>query len=224
MTGMLASVNSLEEARLVLAAQVDIIDLKEPGAGSLGALPTALITEIVADIDKRVLTSCTIGDLPMDAKQVYSATSAVAQTGVDYVKVGIFPGDGTDAVLEKLADLAQRFRLIAVLFADAQPDFGIIDWLHRIGFSGIMLDTLDKSNGALTEIMRLKELECFVINVKSRQLICGLAGSLRLDDVPQLLRLQPDYLGFRGALCEKNDRSGRINSLSVEQLKRAMVG
>jgi uncharacterized protein (UPF0264 family) len=62
------------------------------------------------------------------------------------------------------------------------------------------------------------------MDVKSRQLICGLAGSLRLDDVPQLLQLQPDYLGFRGALCDRNDRLGRINSFSVEQIKESMAG
>ncbi|MGZ8193906.1 MAG: (5-formylfuran-3-yl)methyl phosphate synthase, partial [Methylobacter sp.] len=38
MTGMLASVNSVAEALLVLGANVDIIDLKQPAFGALGAL------------------------------------------------------------------------------------------------------------------------------------------------------------------------------------------
>ena len=38
MTGMLASVNSVAESLLVLSAGVDIIDLKQPALGALGAL------------------------------------------------------------------------------------------------------------------------------------------------------------------------------------------
>jgi len=39
MTGMLASVRNLEEAKLVYEGGADIIDLKEPNDGALGASP-----------------------------------------------------------------------------------------------------------------------------------------------------------------------------------------
>ena len=35
-------------------------------------------------------------------------------------------------------------------------------------------------------------------------LLTGLAGSLEAADVPRLLLLAPDYLGFRGALCDQS--------------------
>lgn len=47
MTGMLASIKNLREAEFVLNANVDIIDLKQPEFGALGALPVELVAEIV---------------------------------------------------------------------------------------------------------------------------------------------------------------------------------
>jgi dihydroneopterin aldolase len=42
-------------------------------------------------------------------------------------------------------------------------------------------------------------------------LISGLAGSLEAPDVPRLLLVRPDVLGFRGALCNAHDRRGAID-------------
>ena len=50
MTGLLASVASPEEARIAAACGVDIIDLKNPRAGALGALPLALGTAEGAEL------------------------------------------------------------------------------------------------------------------------------------------------------------------------------
>ncbi|MGZ8935852.1 MAG: (5-formylfuran-3-yl)methyl phosphate synthase, partial [Methylobacter sp.] len=62
MTGMLASVNNLKEAALVLSANVDIIDLKQPALGALGALETDSVKKIVTWVDGRCPVSATIGD------------------------------------------------------------------------------------------------------------------------------------------------------------------
>ncbi|MDD1610853.1 MAG: (5-formylfuran-3-yl)methyl phosphate synthase, partial [Methylococcaceae bacterium] len=126
MIGMLASVNSVAEALLVLNAQVDIIDLKQPERGALGALDTNLVEQIVTKIAGRCPVSATVGDLPMQPELVFNAVKAMANTGVDYVKIGFFPEGDWLAVVEKLAELTPKTALIAVLFADAQPDFAII--------------------------------------------------------------------------------------------------
>ncbi|MGZ4980235.1 MAG: (5-formylfuran-3-yl)methyl phosphate synthase, partial [Methylobacter sp.] len=103
MTGMLASVNSVAEALQVLSANVDIIDLKQPALGALGALETDLVKSIVDEINGRCPVSATIGDLPMQPELVYQAVQAMAETGVDYVKIGFFPGDDWQGTIEKLA-------------------------------------------------------------------------------------------------------------------------
>ena len=45
--------------------------------------------------------------------------------------------------------------------------------------------------------------------------MAGLAGSLEPPDVPRLLLLEPDYLGFRGALCAGRDRAARIDPAAI---------
>ncbi|MGH8473542.1 MAG: (5-formylfuran-3-yl)methyl phosphate synthase, partial [Gammaproteobacteria bacterium] len=45
MTGFLASVASVQEARVVLEAGADVVDLKAPAQGVLGALPVAILRE-----------------------------------------------------------------------------------------------------------------------------------------------------------------------------------
>ena len=224
MTGMLASVNSVEEAALVLSANVDIIDLKQPALGALGALETGLVKKIVAEIDGRCPVSATVGDLPMQPEIVFNAVKAMAETGVDYIKIGFFPDGDWLGTIEKLASLAQKnLALIAVLFADADPDFDIISALKKAGFKGVMLDTMNKGNGSLTQVMAKTDIAQFVSLAKAHQLICGLAGSLRLEDIPELMPYQPDYLGFRGALCLQHNRIARLSEQSVALIKRAIA-
>ena len=228
MTGMLASVNSVEEAALVLSANVDIIDLKQPALGALGALEIDLVKRIVAEINGRRPVSATIGDLPMQPEIVYHAVKAMAETGVDYVKIGFFPDGDWLGTVKKLSALTQaapatNIALIAVLFADAQPDLSIIAALKNAHFKGVMLDTMDKKNGSLTQVMAKADIAQFVSLAKAHRLICGLAGSLRLENIPELMPYQPDYLGFRGALCLQHNRTARLSEHSVALIKRAIA-
>jgi len=222
-TGMLASVNSVAEALLVLSAHVDIIDLKQPASGALGALDIDLVKQIVAEIDGRCPVSATIGDLPMQPDLVLNAAKRMAETGVDYIKIGFFPdGDWLETVNKLSALSQQNIALIAVLFADNQPDLSIVDALKDAGFTGVMLDTMDKQNGSLMHVMEQSEIGQFVRLSKARQLLCGLAGSLKLQDIPGLMRYQPDYMGFRGALCRQHDRTARLNKASIMRIKQAI--
>lgn len=224
MSGMLASVNCLAEALLALTAQVDIIDLKQPAQGALGALPVDEVRQIVAAINGRCPVSATIGDLPMHPETVAQAVTAMAATGVDYVKIGFFPGGDWLATLKQLDALNNNrsIRLIAVLFADNPPDFAVIAKLKEHGFTGVMLDTMDKQKGALTSVMSSEDIGRFVSKAKQLGLLCGLAGSLRLIDIAGLMRFQADYLGFRGALCMQHQRIARIDEQRLKAVREAL--
>jgi uncharacterized protein (UPF0264 family) len=223
MTGMLASVNSVAEALLALSANVDIIDLKQPASGALGALDIDLVKQIVAGIDGRCPVSATIGDLPMQPDLVFNAVKTMAETGVDYIKIGFFPDGDWLGTVNKLSALSQQnIALIAVLFADIQLDLSIVDSLKDAGFTGVMLDTMNKQNGSLMHVMEISEIGQFVRLAKARQLLCGLAGSLKLQDIPGLMPYQADYLGFRGALCLQHDRTAQLNKAAIMQIKQAI--
>lgn len=201
-TRMLASVATLDEARSAAACGADIIDLKNPLEGALGALPRDIVATIVSELKGAVPISATIGDLPMQPERVRSAVEAMATTGVDYIKLGCFPGGDWPGVFAGLRPLTARgVRLVAVLFADHSIDLSWLPELARSGFAGAMLDTADKQAGALTTLRSGRFLREFVDATQRLGLLCGLAGSLRVSDIAPLCLLGPDYLGFRGALC-----------------------
>lgn len=220
MTRLLISVTDLEEARLAVCA--DLIDLKHPAQGALGALPASVIQTIRQALPTRIL-SATIGDLPLLPEVVANAAWRVAATGVDYVKIGLFEGD-LPATLKALAPLARQVKLVGVIFADRQVDFVVLEELAKAGFAGAMLDTADKRQGSLTELRSFPWLKDFVERAKARGLLVGLAGSLRLKDVSSLRALDPDYLGFRGAVCQNRQRTNRLEPKLLYQLHRAIRG
>jgi len=219
MTGMLASVNSLGEVNFILQTDVDIIDLKNPAQGALGALSTDLVSSIVKRVNQQKPVSATVGDLPMQPKVVFDAVSAMANTGVDYIKIGFFPDGDWQTTLSKLATISQQgHQLIAVLFADTTLDLDIISTLKKAGFCGVMLDTMDKSKGSLLNVMPYSTIETFVKKAQAEQLLCGLAGSLKKTDIAQLLPLDSDYLGFRGALCTNNNRTAQLDKQAIDAI------
>jgi len=224
MNQMLASVNCLAEAIIVEQADVDIIDLKQPALGALGALDTKLVRTIVNSAQLSKPISATVGDLPMQAELIFSAVEKMAATGVDYVKIGFFPEGDWLAIIQRLHELTQKnIKLIAVLFADQSPDLSLIKDFAQAGFSGIMLDTMDKQNGSLIQVMPLAKIQQFTEDAKQHKLLCGLAGSLRLQDIPTLLPLQADYLGFRGALCKQQQRTDTLDESALLAIKFAVL-
>jgi len=211
----LASVTSAEEASLALAGGADIIDCKDPSSGALGALSEAVVREIADAVAGRAPVSATVGDLPPDPDALIKAASVMAATGVDIVKIGFFGDDDARPAIAALgrAKLA-RARLVAVLMADQAPDFDLISHLAANGFAGAMLDTADKAVGRLTTVMPITDLSQFVRKARKSGLMSGLAGSLRMEDIAALASLDPDVLGFRGALCEM----GRVSKLDPKRV------
>ncbi len=219
---MLASVATTAEALLAERGGADVIDLKDPARGALGAVDIATAREAVAALAGRRRTSAVAGDLPMHPDTVSRAACAIADAGVDTVKVGIFPDGDAAACIAALAPLAGRARLIAVLFADSTPDFSLLPLIAEAGFAGAMLDTRAKQSGRLLAHMTLPALEGFVAECRRLGLMSGLAGSLEAPDVPRLLVLHPGLLGFRGALCEGASRTAAISPAALARI-RALI-
>ena len=214
---MLASVLGPDEAEVALAGGADIIDLKDPSRGALGAVEESVVRATVERVAGRRAVSAVIGDLPLGNRTTF-AVEAMAAAGVNFVKLGIFPAEDMEHAVRALARLARRVRLVAVLLADLSPDraFGLdlVPALAEAGFAGAMLDTARKDGRRLLDHMPIPELQRFVASCRAHGLMCGLAGALEPPDVPRLLLLEPDLLGFRGALCAAG-RAGPIDRSRV---------
>jgi (5-formylfuran-3-yl)methyl phosphate synthase len=215
MTLLLASVTGPDEATVALAHGADIIDLKDASRGALGALDRDVLRATVADVGGRRPVSAVTGDLPMEPDVIAAAVARTADTKVDYVKVGLFPGPRRQDCIRALAPLAQTTKIVGVMFADRGADNDLIKLMAECGLAGAMLDTADKSAGRLIDCMDVAALRVFVGACREHALMAGLAGSLEAPDVPRLLLLEPDYLGFRGALCVGRDRTARIDPASI---------
>jgi len=191
--------------------------LKDPSQGAFGALPLAVVREVVKTVAGRRLVSAVIGDQPMEPGRLFEAVRLMAETGVDYVKVGLHPGDALVSCLEALAPLAKQVRLVGAFFADADgADFSALALLGQHGFKGAMLDTAEKGTGRLMTYLGIADLNRFTDLCRAMSLMSGLAGALETPDIARLLLLQPGFLGFRGALCQGSKRGAAIDPDAVK--------
>lgn len=218
MTLMLASVLSGAEAETAVACGADIIDCKDPRRGALGALPLDELAGMVKAVAKRRPVSAVV-ELPHDVAHARAAIEAAAATGVDFVKFGLPMTPDLREVVDALAPLCSKLRLIAVLFADLGPDFEVLPLLAQAGFHGVMLDTAQKTKGRLLDSLGVGALSSFVSRARALKLSCGLAGSLEPPDVPRLLVLEPEVLGFRGALCAGGERQNALSAEAVTLIR-----
>jgi len=223
MSMMLASVRSLDEALIALDGGADLVDLKEPSRGALGALDHAAVRVCVQAIGGRRPVSATIGDIPsMDPLLMTDAVERMAATGVDFIKIGFFAHSRAVECANALSKPAGRARLIAVVFADESYDVALVDDLARNRFAGAMLDTARKTGKGLRDWRSASELEAFVARGHERGLLTGLAGSLRWEDIAPLLAVGADYLGFRGALCRGGERREILDQLAFSRIRTAI--
>jgi dihydroneopterin aldolase len=244
---MLASVRTLDEALFALDAGADFIDLKEPSQGALGALDHAAVRVCVKAIDGRRPVSATIGDIvSMDPKEMTAAVERMAATGVDYIKIGFFAHPRAFDCAAALKTLARRARLVAVIFADepwsldpspsgtrehlgrsrgagvSDDLIALTNALAEAGFTGAMLDTAHKTGKTLRDWRKDGELRQFVNRARTHGLLTGLAGSLRMEDIAPLIAIEPDYLGFRGALCSGSHRNQNLDAAAFAKIRRAV--
>lgn len=234
----LVSVRDVEEARLAAAAGADFIDLKDPAQGALGALALPLLRAVVAALRQLPAgaapcegafagrISATVGDLPLQPlAPLLAQVQAVAACGVDYVKVGL-PGrpaaaDGPSATEALQALAALKLPVVPVLLADASLDPALLALACRLPFPALMLDTADKAAGSLLQRCDAAVLRGFVQQVQAAGVLAGLAGALRLQDLPALQALAPDFAGFRSAVCA-GPRAGALDAGRLQALLDAL--
>ena len=218
MTRMLASVADAAEADVVAQLGADVVDLKDARQGALGAVPLDAAREAVAAVARRCETSAALGDPPYEGDALLADARAFAAMGVDTVKLAV-DASTLHCLGDSLSGLARDVGLVGMMFADDNPDFALLAKLSGLGFKGAMLDTRDKTRGRLIAHIDVVRLNQFCAQCRALNLMSGLAGSLEAPDVPRLLLVGPDVLGFRGALCHRHDRRGGIDPQAVALIR-----
>src|SRR5918911_1695842 len=83
---LLVSVVDAAEARLAVAGGVDVVDVKNPAEGSLGAAAPGVIAEVREAIPAELPLSAAIGDLPSLPGTAALAALGAMRSGAAYVK------------------------------------------------------------------------------------------------------------------------------------------
>ncbi len=213
---LLVSVRDPAEAALARAAGADLVDAKDPARGALGGLPPDETRAVIAAAGGG-LTSAVAGE-SASGEEAAAMLAALAGCGADYLKIALPPGLDPAALRRPAAP-----PVIAVLFAEDAPDPAIVPVLAAAGFSGAMIDTRTKDGRRLVDHLGLPQLASFTDACRRAGLLSGLAGSLRLDDIPALAALAPGYLGFRGGLCAGADRRGGLDPALVREAARRLA-
>ncbi len=222
MTGLLVSVRNGEEALAALAGGTDLIDVKEPSHGSLGAADESVWREVACAVADKIPISAALGELCSHTGDVGIESLA----DFDFAKVGLSELGGSDdwprEWAKLLSQLPRSVTPVAVVYADwhtacAPSPNEIIDHACRLSCGVVLFDTYDKSRGDLTAHMGTDKLAQLVGTVHDHGMLAVVGGSLTSATIPAVLPIGPDYIAVRGAVCQ-GTRTGTIEQRLVREL------
>lgn len=224
-----------KEAIEAIAGGANIIDVKNPKEGSLGANYPRVIAGIRSIVPLGVEISATIGDLPYLPGTSSLAALGAAILGVDYVKAGVYGPKAPKQALRLLKEVCRAvkeyddsIKVVATGYADFERR-GSIDPLllpeiaSKVGLDGVMIDVKNKKAGRIFDFLSDDQLFKFVHEARKYGLIVALAGSIEMEDLPGIKKLGVDVVGVRKAVCTGKDRwKGRIDRDLVLEFSKAM--
>lgn len=239
---LLLTLARLSELPVALRVGPDLLDVKDPARGSLGAPDPRLLRAVAVRVAGRVPLSVPLGDGPHEpaalARRVRevlgSACGARAANRhpVVYLKIGLL-GAGGENVARWLAIVREvvrgtdcRVRLAAVSFADAAPALApapeeLPEIALRGGADAVMLDTLGKGAGSVLDALGRERLRRWARAARERGLETAVAGGLDPETIPRLAGLGLDVVGVRGGACVSGRRAGRLDAERCRAIARA---
>lgn len=234
--GLLVSVRNAMEAQTALAGGADVIDIKEPARGALGAADSDTIGEIVKVVAGRAPVSAALGELVelLDPTNGNSLTRLV--NGVSLFKVGLSGCAnhldwqiGWQRLIASIAapSASRSARPVAVAYADwraaeSPPPHDVLNAAIDLHCPILLVDTWGKSGGTLFDHWPIEDVRRFCEEVTSHGIAIVLAGSLTGANIANAARLAPYLVAVRTAACE-GGREGTVCEKRVRELKSAIA-
>jgi uncharacterized protein (UPF0264 family) len=228
---LLISPKNEKEAVEAAAGGADIIDVKNPKEGSLGASFPWIIRRIKQVTPLNIEVSCTLGEAPNLPGSMALASLGAASIGVDYIKAGLFglktPEEAVylmGNVVKAAKEYTPTIKVVVSGYADATRVSTIDPLLvpkiaHEAQADIAMLDTAIKDGKTLFTFLTNSQVQQFVEATHIYGLKAALAGSLHKEDLSAVYALGADVAGVRGAACTRSDRiNGEITREKVQEL------
>src|SRR5208283_1922174 len=163
-----------KEASEAIAGGADIIDVKNPQEGALGANFPWVIKRIREITPKNVKVSCTLGEVPNLPGSISLAALGAASLGVDYIKVGLYGFKTPEEAVFLLQNVNKaakecnpKIKVVATGYADAERISALDPRLipeiaSKAQVDLAMVDTAIKDGKNLFNFLTAMQLEKFV--------------------------------------------------------------
>ncbi|MBK50595.1 MAG: hypothetical protein CL768_06195 [Chloroflexi bacterium] len=228
---LMVSVQNMEEAKQALKGNADIVDVKNLQEALVGSAHPWLVKEVRDYVPQETHASVTLGVVPNQVGTVAMAVYSAGLLNATSVKVGFMKTEYQMAVdillASKEALNGTETKLIGSLFADNELYDGLdpnkmVDLAKDGGCDGFLIDTLTKDGRNLFDFMSEEVLTNFVYQGKTMGISTALSGHLRLDNLDELARINPDIVGVRGAVCSKGERDNSVYWEAVANFRKEL--
>ena len=228
---LMVSVQNVAEALEAERGGADVVDVKNLQEALVGSGHPSVVQQVRAQIPAEKHVSVTLGVVPGQPGTVAMAAYAAAALDATSVKVGFCNTDYETAVetLRQSRQAIEGFntKLIGSLFADNPLldglDPHLMVQLAKEGeCDGFLIDTLTKDGRNLFDFIPEQKLREMVIQGKELGLSTSLSGHLRIEDLDELARINPDIVGVRGAVCSKGERDRTVAWEAVAEFKHEL--
>ena len=228
---LMVSVQNVAEALEAERGGADVVDVKNLQEALVGSGHPSVVREVRNQIPAEKHVSVTLGVVPSQPGTVAMAAYAAAVLDATSVKVGFCQTDYDTAVetLRQSRRAMEGFntKLIGSLFADNFLYDGLnphlIIRLAREGeCDGFLIDTLTKDGRNLFDFISEPKLKEIVLEGKELGMSTSLSGHLRIENLDELARINPDIVGVRGAVCSSGERDRTVAWEAVAEFKREL--
>jgi (5-formylfuran-3-yl)methyl phosphate synthase len=233
MPKLLVSVRNAHEAKIVLAEGVDLIDVKEPRGGSLGAATLDVIAEVIRLAVGQRPVSVALGELAAcGAARSADVAERFRNRPPAFVKIGLAQCATNSRWRRDLevayAHLPDQTGRVAVAYADFEnaqsPEPDEVLEVGKAHFcQAALLDTFDKRGPGIAKLWTPLKIARWIAAARETGMQAVVAGQLSITDCKAVAEYDPDYIGVRGAACWPN-RCGQIDSRRIAQLRIAVSG
>ena len=229
---LMVSVQNVDEALEAEQGGADVVDVKNLQEALVGSGHPNTVRQVRGIIPVEKHVSVTLGVVPNQAGTVAMAVYAAGMMDATSVKVGFRVAD-YDTAAEVLRESRRALdgfntKLVGSLFADNELYDGGLDphlmvQLAKDGeCDGFLIDTLTKDGRNLFDFMPEPVLRRIVLEGKEAGLSTALSGHLKISDLDELARINPDIVGVRGAVCSSGDRGRAVAWEAVAEFKRQL--
>ena len=229
---LMVSVQNVAEALEAEQGGADVVDVKNLQEALVGSGHPNIVKAVrgIMPVEKHV--SVTLGVVPLQPGTVAMAVYAAAVMDATSVKVG-FRVASYDKAVEVLREARMALegfntKLVGSVFADNELFENGLDPMCMVQLAkdgecdGFLIDTLTKDGRNLFNFMSESVLKDIVLEGKSLGMSTALSGHLKISDLDELARINPDIVGVRGAVCGNGERDRAVAWEAVAEFKRQL--